>query len=72
MLNSDEHGILNARKFKYIKKCSMFLVSDEPITLFFLFINVKMPTVVGILTFMSRKHLCSAELSMKKGLSVWD
>ena len=29
-------------------------------------INVKMPTIVGILTFMSRKILCSAELSMKK------
>ena len=27
--------------------------------------NVKMPTIVGILTFMSRKIKCSAELSMK-------
>ena len=33
--------------------------------LFFLLMNVKMPTIVGILTFMSRKILCSAELSMK-------
>ena len=28
--------------------------------LFFLLINVKMPTIVGILTFMSRKISCSA------------
>ena len=33
--------------------------------LFFLFINVKMPTIVGILTFMRRKISCSAELSME-------
>ena len=33
--------------------------------LFFLLINVKMPTLVGILTFMSRKkNSCSADLSM--------
>ena len=36
--------------------------------LFFLLINVKMPTIVGILTFMSRKISCSTELSMKKVL----
>ena len=29
-------------------------------------INVKMPTIVGILTFMSRKISCLIELSMKK------
>ena len=34
--------------------------------LFLLIVNVKMPTIVGILTFMSRKKSCSAELSMKK------
>ena len=34
--------------------------------LFFVLINVKMPTIVGILTFMSGKSSCSAELSMKK------
>ena len=33
---------------------SALLVSDKLIMLFFLFLNVKMPTVVGILTFMSR------------------
>ena len=33
---------------------------------FFLHINVKMPTIVGILTFMSRKIVFSAYLSLKK------
>ena len=33
--------------------------------LFFPLINVKMPTIVGILTFMSRKISCSVESSMK-------
>ena len=33
--------------------------------LFFLLIKVKMPTIVGILTFISMKIPCSAELSMK-------
>ena len=37
--------------------------------LFFPVINVKLPTIVGILTFMSRKKIsCSVELSMKEGL----
>ena len=33
-----------------------FLSSDKPRMLFFPLINVKMPTIVGILTFMSRKN----------------
>ena len=33
---------------------------------FFLLINVKMPTVVGILTFMSKKMAFSACLSLQK------
>ena len=66
MLNLAEHEILIAHKYKNIKKFSVFSGSDKPITLFFLLINVKMPTTVGILTFMSRKISCSAELSTKK------
>ena len=45
-----------------------FLGSDKPRMLFFPLMNVKMPTIVGILTFMSRKFSCSVELSMKKVL----
>ena len=66
MLNSVEHEILNAHKYKNIKKFSFFSDSDKPRMLFFLLINVKMPTIVGILTFMGRKNSCSIELSMKK------
>ena len=39
-----------------ISRNSDFLGSDKPRMLFFPLINVKMPTIVGILTFMSRKN----------------
>ena len=68
MLNSIEHEILNAYKYRNIKKFGFFLGSDESRMLFFPLINVKMPTIVDILTFMSRKISYSAELSMKKSL----
>ena len=55
MLNSCEHEILKAHKYKNIKKLG-FLGSDKPRMPFFLLMNVKMPTIVGILTFMSRKN----------------
>ena len=56
MLNSGENEILNAYKYKNIKKFS-FLGLDTPRMLFFLLINVKMPKIVGILTLMSRKKV---------------
>ena len=58
MLNSAEHEILNAHEYMYknIKK-AIFSSLDKPRTLFFLLIYVKMPTFVGILTFMSRKKI---------------
>ena len=55
MINSAEHEILNAHKYKNFKKSNIFLGSDKHRMLFFPLINVKMPTIVGILTFMSRK-----------------
>ena len=61
MLNSAEHEILNAYKNKNIKQIHFFLGSDKPRMLFFLLINVKMPT---ILQFVSRESSCSGELSM--------
>ena len=67
MLNSAEHKISNAHKYKNIRN-SAFLGSRRPRILFFLLINVEMPTVVGILTFMSGKCFCSTELSMKNVL----
>ena len=56
MLNSVEHGILNAHKYKNIKKFSIFQAQDKPRMLFFPLITVKMSTIVGILTFISRKN----------------
>ena len=55
MLNSVEHEFLKAHKYKNIKKLNFFR-SAKPRMLFFLLITVKMPTIVGILTFMSRKY----------------
>ena len=46
-----QHEMLNAHKYKNIK---LFSGSDKPRILFSLLINVKMPTIVGILTFMSK------------------
>ena len=67
-----EHEILSAHKCKKISRNSAFLGSDKPRMLFVPFINVKMPTIVGILTFMSRRVSCSVELSMKNVLSPRD
>ena len=55
MLNSVKHEILNAHKYKISRNLISFLGSNNPRMLFSLLINVKMPTIVGILTFMSRK-----------------
>ena len=43
----------------------MFIwVTEYRLCVHFLLINAEMPTIVGILTFMSGKISCSAELSM--------
>ena len=54
MLNSTEHKISTAHielKYRQIKK--IFALSHSDVV-FIMLINVKMPTIVGILTFMSR------------------
>ena len=58
MLNSTEHEILNVHKYKntMFHEAERFSGSDKPRMLFFLLINVKMPTFVGILIVMSRKN----------------
>ena len=59
---TNNRGLLRARGFKTFfhaenkKKKSAFLGSDKSRMLFFPLINVKMPTIVGILTFMRRKN----------------
>ena len=56
ILNSVEHEILNAHKYKNFKNFSFFSDLDKLRMPFFLLINVKMPTIVGILTLMSRRN----------------
>ena len=53
LLNSTDHEILIVHKTKIPtnKKVSCFSLSDVA---FIMLLNVKMPTIVGILTFMSR------------------
>ena len=56
MLNSTEHEIRIAHKnleYQQIKKFLAYSLSDVLFTCIII-INVKMPTIVGILTFMSR------------------
>ena len=62
MLNSIEKEILNAHKCKTYQESRLLLDSDKPRTIFFPLINFKIPTIVGILTFISRKKF-HAQLS---------
>ena len=56
MLNSAEHEILNTHKCKISRNSAFFSGLGKPRMLFSPLINVKMPTIVGILTFMSGKN----------------
>ena len=57
MLNSAEHKILNAHKYKNIKKFSLLSQAQIRLECYFSFllINVKMPAIVSILTFIAGK-----------------
>ena len=55
MLISAEHEILNAHKYKILRNSIFKAQINLGIMLLFLLINAEMPTIVGILTFMSRK-----------------
>ena len=48
-----------------------FVGSDKPRMLFFLLINVKMPTNIGILTFMSRKNFMLSWVEHEKSFLTW-
>ena len=54
MLNSTEHEISNAHKKLSDEKIMIFLALNPSHVVLVLLINVKMPTIVGVLTFMSR------------------
>ena len=68
MLNSTEHDISTAHKKQKYRQIKKFLALSLSDVLFIILINIKMPTILGILTLMSRIISCSAELSMKKVL----
>ena len=53
MLNSTDHEFQLLIKLKY-RQIKMFLALSLSDVVFIMLINVKMPTIVGILTFMSR------------------
>ena len=56
MLNSVEHEVSNTHNNKKYQEIQLHLGSDEPRMLFSPLINVKMPTIVGIVTFMSGEN----------------
>ena len=55
ILDSAEDEISIAHKNIIISRNSTCFGSDKPRMLFLLLLNAKMPTIVGILTFMSKK-----------------
>ena len=66
MLNSNEHEIVTAHKklkYRQIKKFLALSLSDG---VFILLKNVKMPTIVGILTFMSRINFVHSWVEYEK------
>ena len=73
MLNSAEHEILDVHKYKNIKK---FIFIQAQISLkcnFSCSKTLKMPTIVGILTFMSRENfmLICVEHEIFYNLGAW-
>ena len=66
MLNSAEHEILYAHKYRNNNK---FSFSDKPRMLFFLLLIVKMPTIVGNITFVSRKSVMLSSVEHEKNIT---
>ena len=56
MLNSTEHEISTAQKKLKYRQIKKFLALSFSDVIFIMLINVKMPIIVGILTFMSRTN----------------
>ena len=70
MLNSAEHEILNAHKYKRIMKFGLFRLRQAYPNAIFPLINVKMPTIVGIITFMSRKNFMLSLVKHEKSFKT--
>ena len=66
MLNSVQHEVLNAHKYKIIKKTfSFFSDSDKPRMLFFLLISVKMPTIISVVVILFAEN-CKEPFALQK------
>ena len=59
MLNSSEHEILKAHKYKNISRNSAFLGSDKPRMLFFPLINVSRKYIAGFDLLVKNKRFCA-------------
>ena len=69
MLNSTEHEISTANKnYPQIKKYFGLNLLDAVLIML---INVKMPTIVGILTFMSRINYVLSLAEHEKSFTTW-
>ena len=68
VLSSTKHEILTAHNYQNSQYQWIFSDLNHQSHSFILLINVKMPTIVGILTFMSRMNSSSVKLSMKRVL----
>ena len=65
MLNSTEYRISTAHKTNMLKMTNFFVLKLSDV--FILLINVKMPTIVGILTFMSRINFMLSKVKHEHG-----
>ena len=68
MLNSTEHEISTAHKKLQYRHMTKFLALSLSDVIFIMPINVKMPTLDGILTFMSRINIVLSWVEHKKSL----
>ena len=65
MLSSTEHEISTTQKLKH-PTVKMFLALSLSDVVFIMLINVKMPTLVGILTFISRINFLLSRVEHEK------
>ena len=62
---------MGCKESNQTNKTDKFLALNFSDAVFIMLINVKMPTIVGILTFMSRINLYSAELTFMSRINLY-
>ena len=68
MLNSTKHEISTAHKKLKYQQTKKFIALSLSYVVFTMLINVKMPTIVGILTLMSRINFALSGVEHEKSL----